>query len=126
MIGIGTDLVDVERFRAALDRTPTIVDRLFTTGEQAYASARRDPAEHLAVRFAAKEATLKAMGLGLGGVPFREIEVVRASSGEPSLRLHAMASAAARERGVARWLLTLTHTHRTAHAIAVAIGDEAS
>jgi holo-[acyl-carrier protein] synthase len=122
VIGIGTDLVDVERFRTALERTPSMVDRLFTDDEQAYATGRRDPAEHLAARFAAKEATMKAMGLGLGSMRFQEIEVIRASSGEPSLRLHASAAALARDRGVARWLLTLTHTHLSAHAIAVALG----
>jgi holo-[acyl-carrier protein] synthase len=124
MIGIGTDLVELDRFRATLERTPSIVDRLFTEAEQAYAMLRRDPTERFAARFAAKEAVLKALGLGIGGVAFRDIEVVRAESGEPSLVLHGGAIDAAEARGVRRWLLTMTHTDQVAQAIAVALGDE--
>ncbi len=123
MIGIGTDLVDVGRFREVLERTPTIVERLFTDGERKYAELRADPAERLAVRFAAKEAVLKAMGLGLGSVELREIEVVRAESGQPSLVLHGSAEQAASERGVGRWLLTLSHSDHVASATAVALGS---
>jgi holo-[acyl-carrier protein] synthase len=126
VLGIGTDLVDLTRFRQVLHRTPTIVDRLFTAGEQAYASERRDPTEPLGARFAAKEAVLKAMGLGLGAVAFREIEVVRASSGAPSLVLHGGAAELADERGVDRWLLTLSHTDHLAQAFVLAEGADAS
>lgn len=124
MIGIGTDLVELDRFRAALARTPSLVDRLFTADEQRYAARRRDPTERYAARFAAKEAVMKAMGLGLGGVRFRDIEVVRAESGAPSVQLHGTAVDAASQLGVRRWLLTLTHTSSTAQAIAVALGDD--
>ncbi len=126
VIGIGTDLVELDRFRVTLQRTPAIVDRLFTVDEQAYASRRRDPTERFAVRFAAKEAVLKALGLGLGAMAFRDIEVVRAESGAPSLKLHGDAAALAADRGVRRWLLTMTHTERVAQAIAVALGDDAT
>ena len=123
MIGIGSDLVDVDRFREVLARTPTIVDRLFTTDEQAYARARNDPTERFAARFAAKEAAMKAMGVGLGAVGFLEIEVVRAESGAPSLVLHDQAAELARSLGVHRWLITISHTDHVAQAIAVALGD---
>jgi holo-[acyl-carrier protein] synthase len=123
MIGIGTDLVDLHRFRAVLERTPSIVDRLFTAGEQDYAARRDDPTERFGVRFAAKEAVMKAMGLGIGGARFVDIEVVRAESGEPSVRLHGSAATAAAERGVQSWLLTLSHTDHLAQAIAVALGE---
>jgi holo-[acyl-carrier protein] synthase len=127
VLGVGTDLVDLERFRLVLRRTPSIVDRLFTEGEKRYADARRDPTERYGARFAAKEAVLKAMGLGLGSVGFREIEVVRAESGAPSVVLHGRAARAARERGVAGWLLSISHTATTAHAIAMAMpADERS
>ena len=125
IIGIGTDLVELDRFRATLQRTPAIVDRLFTVDEQDYATRRRDPTERFAARFAAKEAVLKALGLGLGALAFRDIEVVRAESGAPALRLHGDAADLAAERGVRRWLLTMTHTERVAQAIAVALGDDA-
>jgi holo-[acyl-carrier protein] synthase len=123
VIGIGTDLVEIDRFRVALHRTPSIVDRLFTPSEQSYARGRRDPAQHLAVRFAAKEAALKAMGVGLGGARFRDIEVVREPSGAPHLQLHDSATELATERGVTGWLLTLSHTSGCAQAIAVALGE---
>lgn len=121
MIGIGTDLVELDRFRRTLARTPKIVDRLFTDGERAYAEARKDPTERFAARFAAKEAVLKAMGAGIGDCRFREIEVVRAESGAPSVLLHGRAAELAAERGVGEWRLTMTHTASLAQAIAVAL-----
>jgi holo-[acyl-carrier protein] synthase len=121
MIGIGTDLVELDRFRLALERTPGIVERMFSAAEQAYARKRRDPTERFAARFAAKEAVMKAMGVGLWKFPLRDIEVVRAESGEPSVLLHGKAAAVAAERGVTEWRLTMTHTDRVAQAIAVAL-----
>lgn len=115
------DLCEVDRMRAALDRTPRLRDRLFTEAEQAYCDGRTDPTERYAARFAAKEATLKAMGLGVGACKWREIEVARADSGAPSLVLHGAARRLAADRGIDRWLLTMTHTHRVAEAIAVAL-----
>lgn len=107
--------------RAALLRTPTLRDRLFTDGERAYCDLRRDPSERYAARFAAKEAVLKAMGLGIGSCRWHDIEVIRAESGAPAVQLHGTAKALADERGISRWLLTMTHTSQTAEAIAVAL-----
>lgn len=121
MIGIGVDLCEVDRMRTALARTPGLRDRLFTDDERAYCDLRADPTERYAARFAAKEAVLKAMGLGVGACKWREIEVARADSGAPSVRLHGAAQALADERGIGGWLLTMTHTDRLAEAIAVAI-----
>lgn len=121
MIGVGVDLCEVPRMRTSLERTPSLADRLFTPGERAYCERRPDPAERYAARFAAKEATLKAMGLGLGACRWHDIEVVRAESGQPSLLLTGSALVAADERGIERWLLTLTHTQHVAEAIAVAL-----
>jgi holo-[acyl-carrier protein] synthase len=121
VIGIGTDLVELDRFRLALERTPRLVDRLFSAAEQDYATKRKDPTERYAARFAAKEAVMKAMGVGLWRFPLRDIEVVRAESGQPSVLLHGKAAAVAAERGVTEWRLTLTHTHTVAQAIAVAL-----
>ncbi|HEV2766930.1 MAG TPA: holo-ACP synthase [Acidimicrobiales bacterium] len=121
VIGIGTDLVEIERFRLALRRTPRLAERLFSDAERAYAARRRDPTERLAARFAAKEAVMKAMGVGLWRFPLRDIEVVRAASGAPSVRLHGGAAALAADRGVTEWRLTLTHTSAMAQAIAVAL-----
>ena len=121
MIGIGVDLVDVARMRTAIVRTPTLAARLFTDDERAYAESAKDPAERFAVRFAAKEAVMKALGVGLGAVEWHDIEVVRADSGAPSVRLTGRAAALADDAGVTRWLLTLTHTRTAAEAIAVAL-----
>ncbi|MFQ5556011.1 MAG: holo-ACP synthase, partial [Acidimicrobiales bacterium] len=81
MLGIGTDLVDIARFRRSLIRTPGLSRRLFTQQERAYCERARDPSARYAARFAAKEATLKALGLGLGAVAMREIEVIRHRDG---------------------------------------------
>lgn len=120
--GLGTDLVEVERFRLALARRVTLSDRLFTAGEQEYAYGQHDPVKSLAARFGAKEAAMKALGAGLGAFRFREVEVVRAESGAPSLALHGAAAALAAERGVTAWQLSLTHTDSTAMAVVLALG----
>jgi holo-[acyl-carrier protein] synthase len=121
VIGIGVDLCEVERMRAALARTPRLRDRLFTDAERRYCDLRKDPTERYAARFAAKEAVLKAMGLGVGACKWREIEVERADSGAPSVVLHGGAQRLADERGIGVWRLTMTHTSTTAEAIAVAL-----
>ena len=124
ILGIGTDLVDLDRFRVVLARTPRIVQRVFTDGEQAYACARRDPSERLGARFAAKEAAMKALGVGLGVVDFRDLEVVRLVSGAPELEVRGRAGERAGALGVRRWLLTMSHTHLLAQAVVVALGAD--
>ena len=121
LTGIGIDAVEVDRFRRVLARTPGVARRLFTESERAYGDRKRDPAERLAARFAAKEAVMKALGVGLGAFPFHDVEVVRAPSGQPVLELRGRAEALARQLGVTGWRLSLTHTHRVAEAIAVAL-----
>jgi holo-[acyl-carrier protein] synthase len=122
VIGIGVDLVELDRFRVSLARTPGIITRCFTGDEQAYARAKRDPTERYAVRFAAKEAVMKAMGVGLGEVRMVDIEVVRNASGRPSIVLHGSAAKLAEAHGIVEWKITLTHTKHMAEAIAVALG----
>ncbi|HET6949807.1 MAG TPA: holo-ACP synthase [Acidimicrobiales bacterium] len=120
-MGLGVDLCEVDRMRRTLARTPGFAARVFTDAEQAYARRRRDPAERFAARFAAKEAVLKALGAGIGSCSLRDIEVVRASSGAPSLVLHDRASALATARGVGAWHLSMTHTATMAEAVVVAL-----
>ncbi len=121
VVGIGTDLVDIDRFRTVLQRRPSVADRLFTAGERTYAERASDPAARLAARFAAKEAALKALGCGLGGMRMAEIEVVRDDDGRPELVLHGDARSTAADHGIGRWLVSLSHTDALAQATVVAL-----
>ncbi len=121
VVGIGTDLVDLDRFRATIERRPGLLDRLFTPGEREYAERRSDPVERFAVRFAAKEAFLKALGVGIGAADWHEIEVERDDDGRPSLRITGRAAELSAAAGVGEWLLTLTHGDAAAQAVAVAL-----
>jgi holo-[acyl-carrier protein] synthase len=119
MIGVGTDLVDLTRFADVLERTPSIVDRLFTDDERAYCEGIKR-VERYAARFAAKEATLKAMGCGLGACGWHDIAVARAESGAPALVITGKAIALAEERGVTAWHLSISHDAAMAMATVIA------
>jgi len=121
MKGIGVDAVDIERFRTSLARTPSMSTRLFTAEELAYVAPKLDPVPSLAARFAAREAVMKSMGLGLGAFGFHDVWVSRAASGEPSLVVEGRALELAKERGVSTWHLSLTHTDIVAIAYVVAL-----
>jgi len=120
VIGVGIDAVDVERFRRLLSRRPQLAGRVFTEAERSSVSMRFDPVPGLAARFAAKEAAMKALGTGLGGVRFAEVEVVRDPSGAPHLELSGLAAARADALGVQSWHVSLTHTDSVAAAVVVA------
>jgi holo-[acyl-carrier protein] synthase len=122
VIGVGIDLVDVDRFRTSLRRTPTMAQRMFTDRERAYALAASDPTERFAARFAAKEAVMKALGVGLGAFGFHDVEVLRAEGGQPTLGVYGSAQQLARDRGVVVWQLSITHTATSAGAVVVAVG----
>lgn len=118
--GIGVDVVDIQRFRTSLSRTPTMRRRLFTTEELDYVAPKADPVPSLAARFAAREAVMKAMGLGLGAFGFHEVWVWRADSGVPSLSITGRALELAVDRGITHWHLSLTHSDTIAIAYVVA------
>ena len=120
VLGIGIDVVDIERFRASLARTPTMRERLFTAVELDYVADKSDPVPSLAARFAAREAVMKSMGLGLGAFGFHEVWVERADSGVPSLSVVGRAAELAGERGITRWHLSLTHSDLVAAAYVIA------
>ena len=114
-MGVGVDLLEIERLERALERRPRLAERLFTEAELAYASERARPGRHLAARFAAKEAVIKALGLRRFGV--RDIEIV---AGEPpTVELSGAAAEAAAGRQVE---VSLTHSRETAAAVAVVAG----
>lgn len=118
----GVDIVEVARIaEMRASHGQQFLDRCFTPGEQAYCSERRRAEEHLAGRFAAKEAVLKAMGLGIrGGICWTDVEVTRDENGAPGVRLHGRAAEIAVELGIGSWLLSISHT--STHAMASAIG----
>ncbi|MEO1058165.1 MAG: holo-ACP synthase [Actinomycetota bacterium] len=120
MIGIGVDVVDIERFRRSLERTPTMRTRLFTESELHDLAARADQVPGLAARFAAREAVMKSLGLGLGAFGFHDVWVERAESGAPSLAVTGPAKQLADAAGVARWHLSLTHSDLVAVAYVIA------
>ncbi len=123
-LATGIDLVEIERIRALLNKHgERFKARTFTAGEMAYCDSHRDPAPSYAARFAAKEAVAKALGTGIAeGIAFTHIEVLRNAAGQPSILLHDAALAKAKELGIERLLLSLTHTQTTAAASVVAVG----
>jgi len=112
--GVGIDLLEIDRLERALERRPRLAERVFTVAEREYAAGRARPGRHLAARFAAKEAVVKALGLS-DGFGLREIEVL---AGEPPrVRLGGRAAAAAGDREIE---ISLTHSRDYAAAVAIA------
>jgi holo-[acyl-carrier protein] synthase len=119
VVGIGVDIIEIKRIQAALENPKTgqrFRERVFTAGEIAYCDRRRRAYESFAARFAAKEATIKALGQSLG---WHDIEVTR-QDGPPSLRLHGRARQRAEELRIQRILLSLSHSEHLAIAYVVA------
>lgn len=124
IIGHGVDIVEVARIAAALKQHgERFLTRCFTEGERGYAENRKRAAEHLAGRFAAKEAVLKALGTGWrSGIAWTDVEVVLLPSGQPEVKLHRAAAEAARRIGIASWHLSISHTDSNAIASVIATG----
>lgn len=121
MKGIGVDAVDVDRFREMLSRRPALRRRLFTEGELESLAGRRDDAASLAARFAVREATMKALGVGLGAFDFHDVEVRRSDTGAPVLEVSGRARQLADSRGVSAWHVSITHTDSVAMAVVAAL-----
>jgi holo-[acyl-carrier protein] synthase len=121
VVGVGIDVVDVDRFRRVLERTPRLVERVFAPGEREAGAARPDPAEFFAARFAAKEAVLKVLAHGIFELPLPEIEVRGGGEAAPWLALGPTVSTAARSLGISAWRLSLTHSGGVAAAVAVGL-----
>jgi holo-[acyl-carrier protein] synthase len=124
VVGIGVDLALIPRLRQMVARwDDRFLRRVFTDEEIAYCRRRRDPIPHFAARFAAKEATLKALGTGLQlGVSWREMEVRRERGAAPTMVLSGRCRVIARAKGGDRVLLSLTHEGDYALAQAMLIG----
>ncbi|MGH9045593.1 MAG: holo-ACP synthase [Acidimicrobiales bacterium] len=123
--GIGIDVVEIERFAKVLARRPSLAMRVFTDAERAEVTQRAYPPQHLAARFAAKEALMKALAAGIGAFSLKEVEVVRAPgvagpSGPPMLALHGKAAEVADRLGVTHFHVSLTHSGPLALAVVLA------
>ncbi len=121
IVGLGTDVVAVERFAAALTRTPALAERLFTPAERLTPAGAPRRAESLAARFAAKEAVAKALGAG-GGLVWTDAEVVVDGRGCPSLVVRGTVAARAAALGVSGWHVSLSHDGGVAAATVIAEG----
>lgn len=124
----GIDVTEVQRIREAMSRGNAFEERVFTAGERAYCHRQADPAIHFAARFAAKEATLKALGLGLGAIgvarSLQDIETER-EDGPPRLVLRGKPLAVAERFGVVQTILSITHTveHAIASVVMLSVGS---
>ena len=120
VLGIGMDIVETKRIAESMERFgDRFLNRVFHDGEVAYSRSMKFPHLHLAARFAAKEAVLKALGVGAGVTPWRSIEVALSASGAPRVVLHGCASEIADSLGVGHLHLSMTHTDHLAAAFVV-------
>ena len=119
MLTVGVDVVDIQRIQSALMRWgDRFLDRVYTPAEQRFCRAR---VPELAARFAAKEAISKALGTGLVGVSWREMEILPDPRGKPLVYLHGRAAARAEDLKLSQWAVSLTHTDDQVIASVVAL-----
>ena len=119
-LSTGIDLIEIERIASAIERHgDRFLNRIFTARELADCNGR---AESLAARFAAKEATAKALGTGFGEIAWDEVEIQRAENGAPTLVLYGKAAKLAEKEKLTTWSVSLSHTQSHAIAMVVSIG----
>lgn len=121
IVGMGTDLAEVDRIRDAIERHGVrFLERVYTAAEIAYAERKANRFERYAARFAAKEAGMKAIGTGWRhGVRWHDFEVVNLPSGKPTLALHGVAADFAAKLGARNVALSMTHTAAMAMAVVI-------
>ena len=120
--GVGIDLIELERFKAAMRRQGTpLLEKLFTRAERRYCEGKWNRVAHYTARFAAKEAVLKALGTGWsGGIRWTDVEIARDRSGSVSVRLAGQAKRVAAKMKIRRLHLNITHAEKYAAAVAIA------
>jgi len=124
-VGLGVDIVAIERMKKILKRTPSFAKKAFSADEYKYCNKKATPETHFATRFAAKEAVLKALGTGFSqGIGVRDVEVGRNAKGRPYVILSGKAKELSDRYGVIEIPLSLSYTHRDAVACAMAITSE--
>jgi holo-[acyl-carrier protein] synthase len=122
ILGLGVDICDIARMERAIERHPTMRERVFTPEEVAYCDSKARPAESYAGRFAAREAVIKALG-GYRGKGWQDISVAREPSGAPAILLEGNAKRRADLLGITKVLITFTHERTSAVAFAVAVRE---
>ncbi len=122
IVGLGVDICEIARMERAIARHPTLRTRLFTPEEIRYCDSKGRPAESYAGRFAAREATIKALG-GYRGKRWLDISVTRHPSGAPAIALQRHAARRAESLGITQVLITFTHEKTNAVAFAVAVRE---
>jgi len=121
ILGLGVDLVDIDRVARVLDKYQRFAERCFTEHEREYAFRFARPERRLAARFAGKEAVMKSMGTGWRRIRWKDIEIT--GGGKPTVRLSGNAARRAEMLGVTEVLVTITHTDTDALVMAIAVGE---
>ena len=125
-VSLGVDIVEIERMRAILKRSPAFARRAFSDAEREYCDASAAPEFHYSTRFAAKEAVLKALGTGFShGIGLRDVEVALDSKGKPRAVLYRRALDLYRQLDIQELPISLSYTHKEAVACAMAITSDA-
>jgi phosphopantetheine--protein transferase-like protein len=120
IFGIGTDIVEIDRVKKALQKNPKILNRLFTDYEITYFKSKNMNIEHIAGGFSAKEAVVKALGTGISGFGWKDVELLRGSSGKPMVKLYNKAKELAVKNKISTIFITISHSKNYATAMAVA------
>ena len=119
-LGVGIDVIEIDRIRAAVLRHPRLLARLFTEEERRYCEQSGVPYPHYATRFAAKEAVAKSLGSGIRGMAWKDIEIINDALGKPTVRLVGGAARLAAALGVGDIMLSLSSSREHAAAVALA------
>lgn len=120
IFGIGTDIIEIRRITKALSRNPKFAERLFTSQELEYYKKKNMKPQHIAGGFSAKEAVLKALGTGLKGFRWKDIEILRSASGKPMVRFGGDVRQFVADSGIGTIHITISHSRSFATATAVA------
>ena len=124
-VRVGVDIVGIDRVARLVTENEEVVETIFTEREREYCLGRQNAHQHMAVRFAAKEAVLKAFGTGVGErMRWTDVEILRGTGGRPHVQLHGEVAAWAERRGVADVDVSLSHSAGLAVANAVAVWNE--
>lgn len=121
IVGIGIDLVEIERVAGLLERSGTaFVDRVLHEDEDRSRLERNEGPSHFAGLFAAKEAVMKALGTGMAGAAFKDIRIRHTDGGQPTVDLTGATRERADEQGITAWHVSITHSKTSAAAVAIA------